>query len=112
MWKAPVQYPLKIDAERGTLVEVGGFRSVRLGEQEKILKVLSRFPNRFVSRQELAETLWPSGRELPDDPDNALDSHIKRLRNEITRSTSGKIPGKEVIYTRHHGVCWLWGNVQ
>lgn len=108
---APV-HPLKIDSERGILVEVAGFPVNPSGEQGKILRVLSRFPNRFVSRQELLETLWPSGTESPEDPDNALDSHIKRLRKEIARATSGKVPGDEVIYTRHRGVCWLWGNIQ
>lgn len=108
---APV-HPITVDAERGILVAVAGFPVSTSGEQEKILRSLSRFPNRFVSRLELLEALWPNGSGAPEDADNALDSHIKRLRKEITRSTFDRIPGKEVIYTRHHGVCWLWGNVQ
>lgn len=114
-WDAAAHvHPVRVDPEQGVLTEIAGHPVKFSGLAREILRVLSRTPNTFVSRSELLEVLYGDGAasgEGPDDPDGALNSHLRRIRAALTAATGGEVPGDEVI-CGDRGVYWLRGLVQ
>lgn len=107
-------YPVTIDPQRQILTSVAGCPVNPPGKGKDILEVLSATPNVFVSRSELLDAVYHkvgSDDGGPEDPDNALNSHIKRLRKAITDATGGAIAGEHVI-CGDRGIYWLRGLVQ
>ena len=114
-WNASAPlYPIMIDSVEGILTSVSGCTMTFSGKGKDILKVLSATPNVFVSRSELIEAVYGDdvdNEDWPEDPDKALNQHIKRLRKTITDSTEGVIPGDEIV-RGDRGIYWLRGMVQ
>ncbi len=114
-WDAQLPlHPIKIEdvgPDEKRLTEVAGFEFEPAGKGLTILKILSASPNVFVSRAEIIDVLYGDEEEEPDNPDKALNSHIKRLRQTITDATEGSVPGDEVI-CGDRGIYWLRGLVQ
>ncbi len=107
-------YPIEIDRVGGLLSSVSGYPIKPTGKGRDILKVLSETPNIFVSRLELLDAIYGDLDGLddgPDDPDKALNQHIKRLRKTITDATSATVQGDHVI-CGDRGIYWLRGIVQ
>ena len=104
-------YPIRIDEEQGTLVDVAGFPVKPAGKGRDILRTLSATPNVYVSRAELLEVVYGEDDDEPDDLDRALNQHLKRLRRTITDATGGTIQGDHII-CGERGIYWLRGIVQ
>ncbi len=104
-------HPIKINKQSRILESVNGFSVRPSGQSRTILEVLSASPNVFVSRAELIDALYGDVDGGPDDPEEGLKQHIKRLRKAIKEATGNTIPGDEVI-CGDRGVYWLRGIVQ
>jgi DNA-binding response OmpR family regulator len=104
-------HPIRIDPATRTLTAVADFPVAPAGEGMTILKTLSATPNVFVSRAELLDVLYGEDEEGPENPERALNSHIKRLRKSITDATGGNIPGDQIV-CGDRGIYWLRGVVQ
>jgi predicted ATPase/DNA-binding SARP family transcriptional activator len=74
-------------------VEVGGER-LRIGgsRQQALLALLVMHVNEVVSTARIADALWRD--DLPQDPPNAVQSHVSRLRRAL---------GDDLIVTHAHG---------
>lgn len=104
-------HPIKIDPDTKILTAVANFPVGPRGEGLTILKILSATPNVFVSRADLIDVLYGDDEEGPENPERALNSHIKRLRKSITEATGGAVPGDQIV-CGDRGIYWLRGVVQ
>jgi CheY-like chemotaxis protein len=95
-------HPIRIDRNIPLLRSVGDYE-INLKKADlvtRFLSVLSATPNMRVSPEILIESLWDDPDKMPIDPDNRLSKLKGILCKEITRQTSGRIPGDQVICGR------------
>lgn len=107
-----IAHSIAIDSATSRLLSVAGHPINVSGLGATLLHTLSSRPNSFVGRSELIETLFPDpDRNVPEDPEKALDQHVKRLRKSISEQTNGSVDGNDVI-CGGRGVYWLRGIVK
>jgi DNA-binding response OmpR family regulator len=107
-----VAHPITIDRSTGVVAKIAGYPIKAAGLGHTLLSLLSSRPNTFVGRSELIDTLFPDpDQNLPDDPEKALDQHIKRVRKTIGDQTEGTVNGSDVV-CGGRGIYWLRGIVQ
>jgi DNA-binding response OmpR family regulator len=107
-------HPISISQKGRVLSKVSGYPIRASGKGVELLQVLSATPNVFVSRSELIESLYSDAQVFdqgPEDIDNALNQHVRRLRKTITEATANTISGDEII-CGDRGIYWLRGLVQ
>lgn len=86
---------LEINLENGTVMISG--KAIELTKKEfQILVLLARYPNRFLSREEILEAVWERDTYVLD---RSVDVHVARLRKKMG------VAGEMIVNKTGFGYC-------
>jgi DNA-binding response OmpR family regulator len=77
----------------------------------RVFRALVGSRNAPVDREMIKDVLWGNADDWPDDHDGALNTVMRRLREQIGRATGSPATGQDVIRAKD-GVYWLQGMVR